>query len=114
MIVDGGANRWLTRLATDLYKGELGTGSTALASGDTDLATPASVTLKDVSYSLANRTLIVDYVLDSASGTGSTYQEGGVFVNSSSSTLFQRYLFPSITHSSTKEMQFSSIVRIRK
>ncbi len=71
-----GLNRIRDMIYDDIDKGQLGTGGTASAENDIGLETPDATTLLDLnSKTKSDKTIKIDYQLNSTGGTTTTYKE---------------------------------------
>ena len=90
--------------------GEMGTGTTAPTPGDTGLVSAVSATQAALTSSTADKTLILDYTLNSTTGNGNTLTE---FQNTiSSGTNLNRVTFAGIQKTSSIEVEVSTTIFI--
>lgn len=103
---NAGKNRVRDLVDADLNHGQLGSGTTAPTYADTALSSATTGTSTAITTQTSDKQIVVDYSLPSTSAQGSTMSEFGLF--NSSNTMFARFVFASLTHSSTEEWQFST------
>lgn len=90
--------------------GEMGTGTNAPQPSDTTLQTPVTATQTALTSSTADKTLILDYTLNSVTGNGNTLTE---FRNTiSSGTTLSRVTFAGIQKTSSIEVEISTTLFI--
>lgn len=91
-----GLNRIRDLIATDLEKGEMGTGGTAPTTNDTDLETADSNTIATLAITKSDRQVNAAYVLLSTEGTTTTYKEFKSY-NDTNSVDYDRIVFTGIS-----------------
>jgi len=90
--------------------GEMGTGTNTAVPGDTALQTAVAATQTALTSSTADKTLILDYSLNSTTGNGNTLSE---FRNTlSSGTTLNRVTFAGIQKTSSIEVEISTTIFI--
>ena len=91
----------------------VGTSSTAVAAGDTDLGAIIGAgrdVLTDINS--ASGQLTVKYYLNSSTGNGSTLREAGIFNASSGGALFARAVHSAIVKTSSVTVTYSWLITI--
>ena len=82
MLLLDGVLRIRDLLVADLFKGQLGTGTTEETEDDTALVTPDAATLIAITSTTSGRTVTVEYNLPGTGGIGTTYKEYEAQLNS--------------------------------
>lgn len=83
----------LSWMASTITQGEVGTGTTSPTADDTDLESPISGTLKNLtSYEVDSGVITFDYELDETEAVGYTITEFGLF-NDDASEMYLRKVF---------------------
>lgn len=90
-----GLNRTRDLIAADIDKGQLGTDGTASAESDTSLITPDATTILDITKTISDKQIKIDYTLPSTGGTTTTYKEFEVRKNATPVN-FSRIVFTGI------------------
>lgn len=101
---------------TSVYvnKAGLGTVSTTETEADTGLNAGdygVADTIKDVTYTTADKQVVFDYNLPSTDGTAVTFKEFGL--NQGTAILFNRQVFYDMVHNATEEWQFSTAISFK-
>lgn len=111
-ILDSGINRIRDLVSADMAKGQLGTDGTASAITDTGLIAADATTLLDITKTLADKAIKIDYTLPSTGGTTGTYKEFAVSKVTSPATVFIRTVFTGTpwTANGSEELNISQIL----
>lgn len=104
-------NRVRDLIDADKYQGQLGTGTTTPTEDDTALETPVAATLSDLTSTVSDKQLVLDYTLNSSTGNGNAFAEYECQFNAGS-TNGNRVIFSALTKVSGEEWQISTIIRI--
>jgi len=99
VLLTEGLNRVRDLIATDLEKGELGTGGTSPTSADTDLETADANTIANLSITKSDRQINAAYVLVSTSGSTATYKEFKAYSDTASKD-YDRIVFTGVSFTS--------------
>jgi len=111
MILRDGKNRIRDLIDADKYKGQMGEGTTAPTEDDASLETADSNTLFDLSSTLSDKQILLDYNCPTTTGSGTTYAEFEIQLNSGTDHL-TRQTFAGLGKLSTEEWQISTFFRI--
>lgn len=106
VLLNEGLNRIRTIVASDLSKGQVGTGSALPTPSDTGLQSATAVSLLDLASVTANsdKTINVQYTLPSTIANGATLHEFEVQASTGDSVL--RKVHESIVKDNTKEVRY--------
>jgi hypothetical protein len=102
MITDEGLNRIRDLIATDFEKGQLGTGTNAVTTSDTDLQTKKAGTDIDLEIATTDRQITVTYT-NPSTGTLDTYTEYKTF-NDASSYDYDRIVFTGVAQTTSEDL----------
>lgn len=92
VIIDNGLGRVRDLVNADIDSGQLGTGTTAAYTTDTDLETADALTIQLTDVSVADKQLTFTYSLPTTAGTTATYTEFKLFSNANSEN-YDRMVF---------------------
>jgi len=91
----------------------VGTSSTAVAAGDTDLGAVIGSGRDTITqFVSAGGSLTVKYYLNSSTGNGSTLREAGIFNASAAGTMFARTVHSAIVKTSSVTVTYSWLISI--
>jgi len=115
VIIDNGLNRVRDLINTDVDRGQLGTGTTAVYTDDTDLETADANTIIAPSVTVADKQLTWVYTLPTTSGTHAAYTEFKLFSTANSKN-YDRVVMTAIdfTWNGTEEIVISKSYFIRR
>jgi hypothetical protein len=111
MILRDGKNRIRDLIDGDKFKGQMGTGTTAPTEDDTSLGTADATTLFTLTSTLSDKQILFDYNCPTTTGSGTTYAEFELQLNSGTDHL-TRQTFAGLGKLSTEEWQISTFFRI--
>lgn len=83
-IIVAGLNRIRDLVATDIDRGELGTGTNGTTVDDTDLQTADAASIQTVTHVKTDKQITTSYLLPATSGTTGTYTEFKLYSNAQS------------------------------
>tara|TARA_Y100000310_G_scaffold118525_1_gene117409 strand:- start:7067 stop:7405 length:339 start_codon:yes stop_codon:yes gene_type:complete len=109
MLVDQARNRVRDLIASDIYEGQFGTGTTAPQPTDTALETAVTGTNSSLSTTKFDKQLIFTHSLANTEGNGNTMTEFALTMNSGS-TLLTRDIVDGTPKDITKSFQTSILI----
>lgn len=97
-------------MVADLSSMALGTDGTSATAADSDI-TSNEATRQMPLVTVTDRTIILTHIIDTATGNGVTYREGGVFINSDG-VLLDRFVFPDFEKTEALSLTTIDVLRI--
>ena len=110
VIVITGKNRVRDLISDDIIEMSLGTDSTSVTTGDTDLGAEIAGVAKLPTITTSTQTLNLQYELYSTEANGETVTEGGVKLTGD--ILLDRFVFPDYDKTNTNALVIVDIINI--
>jgi hypothetical protein len=103
-------NRIRDLIKNDITSMSLGTDGTDPTESDTDLLAEDATTSQTPEIVVSNKTISITHTLDTATGNGVTFREGGVKMNTT--VLLDRFVFPDFDKTADLSLTTIDILRI--
>ena len=109
MIPDVTISRVRDLFVTDLFKGQMGTGTTTETEADSGLETADVTTLATFLYTFSGNTIVCDYNLPMGTGDGTAYAEFEIQINAGA-TSFNRVTHTDLTKEQDEQWQHVIVI----